>query len=250
MEITPTKRRLDRLIEDAAEGTMCLPNFQRDFVWRRDEVADLVRSVLRGYFIGSLLLLHSDPRNPPFAPEPVRGAKPPKSPVEPKLLILDGQQRVTSMLYALTAPDLGLKNSKHRGSSSLISMLWSMTLTHMTLSLIVAQMMRSATVSTQAWVSGHNTSFHAQRSSQRRRTRNGTTDSTIGSVTIDRPTTLDSVMNGGINGKRLLIVSGLSKSLLSNSPLSPKATKTRSGASVRSSRNSTRRASRYPSMTY
>ncbi len=81
-------------------------------MWKRDEVADLVRSVLRGYFIGSLLLLRSDPQHPPFAPTAIRGSKPPKTTLTPELLVLDGQQRITSMLYALTAPEKGLRNSK------------------------------------------------------------------------------------------------------------------------------------------
>lgn len=67
-EIIPDKRKLVSLVEQAYEGRLSLPDFQRDFVWTREEVADLLRSVLRGYFIGSLLLLRCDPQNPPFAP--------------------------------------------------------------------------------------------------------------------------------------------------------------------------------------
>jgi uncharacterized protein with ParB-like and HNH nuclease domain len=59
MEIIPDKRKVVGLIEHAYEGKICLPNFQRDFVWTREEVADLVRSIIRGYFIGSLLLLRA-----------------------------------------------------------------------------------------------------------------------------------------------------------------------------------------------
>jgi hypothetical protein len=91
---------------------LCLPNFQRDFVWTRDAVADLLRSVLRGYFIGSVLLLRSDPERPPFAPIALRGSMPDSTTLRPEWLVLDGQQRLTSLIYALTAPDLGLKNSK------------------------------------------------------------------------------------------------------------------------------------------
>jgi hypothetical protein len=91
-----------------------LPNFQRDFVWTREEVADLVRSIVRGYFIGSLLLLRCDPVDPPFAPIFLRGANPPNRLPQPELLILDGQQRLSSLLYALNAPDLSLKDSSQR----------------------------------------------------------------------------------------------------------------------------------------
>ncbi|RKQ90871.1 hypothetical protein C8N24_0686 [Solirubrobacter pauli] len=114
MEIIPDKRPIVGLVEQAHVGKICLPNFQRDFVWTREEVADLVRSIARGYFIGSLLLLRCDPANPPFAPVAVRGAEPTHTPLRPEHLILDGQQRLSSLLYALTAPDRSLKDSSKR----------------------------------------------------------------------------------------------------------------------------------------
>jgi hypothetical protein len=114
MEIIPDKRRVIGLVEQGHEGKICLPNFQRDFVWTREEVADLVRSIVRGYFIGSLLLLRCDANNPPFAPIFLRGAKPAYREPRPELLVLDGQQRLSSLIYALTAPDLSLKDSSQR----------------------------------------------------------------------------------------------------------------------------------------
>lgn len=114
MDIIPDKRKVVGLIEQAHEGKLCLPNFQRDFVWTREEVADLVRSIIRGYFIGSLLLLRCDPNSPPFAPVFLRGASPDHREPKPELLVLDGQQRLSSLIYALTAPDLSLKDSSYR----------------------------------------------------------------------------------------------------------------------------------------
>jgi hypothetical protein len=114
MEIIPDKRKIVGLVEQAHEGKICLPNFQRDFVWTREEVADLVRSIVRGYFIGSLLLLRCDPNNPPFAPEFLRGSEPQYKDARPEHLVLDGQQRLSSLIYALTAPDLSLKDSSQR----------------------------------------------------------------------------------------------------------------------------------------
>jgi hypothetical protein len=114
MEIIPDKRKVVGLIEQAFDGKIGLPNFQRDFVWTREEVADLVRSIVRGYFIGSLLFLRCDPANPPFAPIFLRGAKPANREPRPELLVLDGQQRLSALIYALTAPDLSLKDSTKR----------------------------------------------------------------------------------------------------------------------------------------
>lgn len=114
MEIIPDKRKVVELVEEAHKGNICLPNFQRDFVWKREEVADLVRSIVRGYFIGSLLLLRCDAGSPPFAPVFLRGARPLSQEPRPEYLILDGQQRLSSLIYALTAPDLSLKDSSQR----------------------------------------------------------------------------------------------------------------------------------------
>jgi hypothetical protein len=114
MEIMPDKRKVVGLVEQAYEGKLCLPDFQRDFVWQREKVADLVRSIVRKYFIGSLLLLRCDPQRPPFAPAILRGAKPAYREPRAELLVLDGQQRLTALLYALTAPDYALKDSSQQ----------------------------------------------------------------------------------------------------------------------------------------
>jgi hypothetical protein len=114
MEIIPDKQKVIGLVDRAYTGRICLPNFQRDFVWSREAVADLVRSIVRGYFIGSLLLLDCDPGRPPFAPVFLRGSKSPLAHPKPEQLVLDGQQRLSALIYALTAPDLSLKDSIQR----------------------------------------------------------------------------------------------------------------------------------------
>jgi len=114
MEIIPDKRKLVGLVQQAHEGDICLPDFQRDFVWPPDQISDLLRSILRGYFIGSLLLLRCDKNQPPFSPALLRGAKQKHVNPQPELLLLDGQQRLTSLIYAMTAPNLPLKGTKLR----------------------------------------------------------------------------------------------------------------------------------------
>ena len=111
MDITPDKQRLVGLVSQAHQGNLCLLEFQRDFVWPRDQVADLLRSVLRGYYVGSLLLLHTNPDQPPFQPTFLKGAKPKGGMPRPKQLVFDGQQRLTALMYALTAPNYNLKET-------------------------------------------------------------------------------------------------------------------------------------------
>ena len=45
-----------RYIDDATQGVLNVPEFQRKYVWRAAKVADLVDSLWRGYPIGTLLL--------------------------------------------------------------------------------------------------------------------------------------------------------------------------------------------------
>ncbi|MBS2031505.1 MAG: DUF262 domain-containing protein [Deltaproteobacteria bacterium] len=111
MQLTPATRKLVDIVAQAHEGKVCLPNFQRDFVWPRDQIADLLRSILRRYYVGSLLFLRCDPNSPPFSPKELRGAAPKSTTLAPEFLVLDGQQRLTSLVYALHAPKLSLKDS-------------------------------------------------------------------------------------------------------------------------------------------
>jgi hypothetical protein len=71
-----------------------LPEFQRGYVWNRDQVRGLMRSLYRGYPVGGLLTWETQADG-----SLVRGA----AMVSPALrvLILDGQQRITS-LYGIT----------------------------------------------------------------------------------------------------------------------------------------------------
>jgi len=111
MEITPDKKKLLGLVEQAAQGTIALPMFQRNFVWSRDDVTDLLRSVLKNYFIGSFLLLKIDPADSPFAYRPIASID--GNQIRPDWLILDGQQRLTSLHYVFTAPGISLKWTKY-----------------------------------------------------------------------------------------------------------------------------------------
>lgn len=113
MDITPDKKRLLALVEQAAEGSIALPRFQRNFVWTREDITDLLASVLRNYYIRSFLLLEIDPDDSPFDYRPITGS--PKSPedIHPYRLLLDGQQRLTSLHYVFTARDIPLKSTKY-----------------------------------------------------------------------------------------------------------------------------------------
>ena len=100
MGFTTPSYPLSDLFARADRGELQLPDFQREYVWDLDRIRTLLTSVLRGYPVGSLLAL--DTRNVAlrFKVRPVSGA--PDTGREPGLVLLDGQQRLTSLYRALT----------------------------------------------------------------------------------------------------------------------------------------------------
>jgi len=92
------------------EGTIQLPEFQRDFVWRDSDQKELFESIINLHPVGSILLLEIDQVNPQFAWTGFHGVTIPEEAVFgyngdgkiiPDYLVLDGQQRLTSMAHML-----------------------------------------------------------------------------------------------------------------------------------------------------
>jgi hypothetical protein len=91
---------LKELLEDCHRGVLQLPDFQRSWVWDEDRIKSLIASVSRAFPIGALMSLETGgPVN--FKPRPVEGAPTGARQVIPQYLLLDGQQRMTS-LYQVT----------------------------------------------------------------------------------------------------------------------------------------------------
>ncbi|RFU39433.1 DUF262 domain-containing protein [Actinomadura logoneensis] len=84
--------KLATLLDQIDSGTLLLPEFQRGYVWNRDQVRGLMTSLYRGYPVGSLLIWETEPSVGGAA---VRGETVVSSGA--KLLLLDGQQRITSL---------------------------------------------------------------------------------------------------------------------------------------------------------
>lgn len=106
------------LIQDAYNGKIVLPEFQRSFVWGRESIEEFLASILHGYFVGTFLMLDTPATSPMFPFRPVEGLeyvnKQATLANHPTVrLVLDGQQRISSVFYALYAPDIPLHNAKH-----------------------------------------------------------------------------------------------------------------------------------------
>jgi hypothetical protein len=129
----PKKTKFDDLIEDAtlASGaTILIPNLQRAYVWEPEKVILLLDSLIKGWPFGSLLLWAVKPNNmpdPSVPPMPKRsfwsmvsridgskgkdliGAKEPA----PYRMVLDGQQRLQSLILALKGMAYGFQLYDH-----------------------------------------------------------------------------------------------------------------------------------------
>lgn len=109
-----TKSSLNDLLREIREGKVQLPDFQRGWVWDDDHIRDLLVSIARSFPIGAVMLLETggDVR---FQTRPVEGAEAgiPKE-QQPERLILDGQQRLTTLTQALS-PDAVVNTRTSKG---------------------------------------------------------------------------------------------------------------------------------------
>jgi len=95
-----TKTRLASLLDDIEKGKIQLPDFQRGWVWDDEHIRSLLVSIARAFPIGAVMLLETggDAR---FKVRPVEGLDTAMSGDLAEKLILDGQQRLTSLTQVL-----------------------------------------------------------------------------------------------------------------------------------------------------
>lgn len=88
-----SEKSVEELVSMIERGELRLPEMQRRYVWRSTRVRDLMDSLYRGYPSGAILLWETDEAVPlqDFAVEQQATA------YQTKLLLLDGQQRLTSL---------------------------------------------------------------------------------------------------------------------------------------------------------
>ena len=91
--------KLQKVLDDVASGTLQLPDFQRDWKWDDERIRAIIATVTLDYPLGVVMTLetggsHRSGRGHSRAPSDARTA-------EPDLLLLDGQQRLTSLFQAL-----------------------------------------------------------------------------------------------------------------------------------------------------
>src|SRR2546430_6636026 len=87
---------LNELLEDCQSGVLQLPDFQRSWVWDEDRIKSLIASISSAFPVGALMALEAGgPVS--FKPRLIEGAPPEARQAVPQRLLLDGQQRMTSL---------------------------------------------------------------------------------------------------------------------------------------------------------
>ena len=97
-KIKVDRMSLASLMNDMFQGRIRVPRFQRVFVWERKRIQELLDSMYKEYPIGTIFLWNSPPKYNHLirtvdylgVPQPKDGAN--------YSLIVDGQQRLTSLL--------------------------------------------------------------------------------------------------------------------------------------------------------
>lgn len=91
---------LSDVLRDIHVGKIQLPDFQRGWVWDEDHIRSLIASISLSYPVGAIMLLETGGDGVKFQPRAIAGVEL-DDPVEPEYLILDGQQRMTSLYLAI-----------------------------------------------------------------------------------------------------------------------------------------------------
>lgn len=95
-EIDTTNPKIDRVIRQIQDGEIKIPPLQRPFVWKSEQVIELLESIYNEYPIGSILLWETNMELP--STRNIAGFDLPRKPEShPFYYVLDGQQRLSSL---------------------------------------------------------------------------------------------------------------------------------------------------------
>jgi len=97
------------LVDKVQHGELTLPEMQRRYVWPATRVRDLLDSLYRGYPSGTILVWETD-EEIETRELAVKSSKTPTT--SQKLLLLDGQQRITSLSAILSGEPVHVRNRR------------------------------------------------------------------------------------------------------------------------------------------
>ena len=107
--MTKTDIKISELVNKVQRGELKLPEMQRRYIWPATRVRDLLDSLYRSYPSGTILVWETDEdvKDRELA---VKSTKNPTT--SQRLLLLDGQQRVTSLSAILSGEPVQVRNRK------------------------------------------------------------------------------------------------------------------------------------------
>ena len=91
------------LMQDISTGKSQLPEFQRSWTWDDGRIRGILASLSQGYPMGAIMCLEYGNENVKFKYRPIEGVK--NVSAVPNNLVLDGQQRLTSIYRTTCSPD-------------------------------------------------------------------------------------------------------------------------------------------------
>ena len=94
---------LDDLLRDCGRGTLKLPEFQRSWVWDEERIRSLIASISLAFPVGALMTLETGGAVE-FKNRPIQGAPSDAESHEARYVVLDGQQRLTSLYQTCVRP--------------------------------------------------------------------------------------------------------------------------------------------------
>lgn len=96
---TTNPEKLSDLLDGVHKGSIQLPDFQRGWVWDEERIQKLLVSIIQYFPIGAVMMLNAGSQNAKFCSVVLKNV--PETAAAPKRLLLDGQQRLTSLYQAL-----------------------------------------------------------------------------------------------------------------------------------------------------
>lgn len=116
MAIAPSSLdiNLSQLLSEVDSGKIQLPEFQRDWTWDDNRIRSIIASLSQGYPMGAIMRLQYGNPEIRFKYRTISGVG--EKDVEPEFLVLDGQQRLTSIYQAIFS-DKAVSTKTDKGKS-------------------------------------------------------------------------------------------------------------------------------------
>src|SRR5260221_13583029 len=108
LNMAKAEASVEELVGMIERGELRLPEMQRRYVWRSTRVRDLLDSLYRGYPSGAILLWETDEA----VPLQEMAVAQQKNPYQSTRLLLDGQQRLTSLWAVIRGEQVTVRGRK------------------------------------------------------------------------------------------------------------------------------------------